>query len=391
MQKFYLALILLLPAIGIGCYAAAVHHVDPYGFYKPLDRGSFPIKPAMIKNQNMVKAQIVRKIKPDTVIIGSSRVDYGIDPTHAYFDGKSVYNMGLKGIRIPELKHMVKHAYHSGAREILWGLDFLSFNAYMEQRSDFSTGRLYNGENIPDTDMHTLISISSLKPVLQTLSKQSEPDTPHTRLNGQHTPHALNQKTRDKGARSLFNNSAFVFLSKLYYPTPHRLYAFTDDDGEDTWRDFEDTLSFMREHNMNVTFFIAPQHAYQYALMYQSGLFDTYKSWKVQLNTSLQKHGFTVKDYTVINAITTEPIPNEKNIHLTYYWESSHYRPVIGNMIMDDLMGKPSNLHTTTNTAEFERDLIRYQCDNRHETNDIRRKIINAGLENRLIPKLNCR
>jgi hypothetical protein len=395
MTRLYILLILILPALSVGVYGTAIWHIDPYGFYKPMDRGMFPIKPDMVTNQNMVKAQIVRKIQPDKVIIGSSRVDYAIDPDHPYFEGKDVYNFGLKGIRVPELYATVKHAYYSGARDILWGLDFFSFNAYMDQRPDFSTTRLYDGTNNPDRDLKTLISISSLKPALKTLIRQSNPETPHTRLNGQHAPGELDKKTRERGVQSLFDNNAFVFLSKVYFPTPHRKYSFTDTQGEDTWTMFEKTLRFIKDKDMKVTFFIAPQHAYQHSMVYQSGLFEMYKTWKMRLAEMLEDYNFDVRDYTAISAITTESIPAGTGQSIQYYWESSHYKPIIGDMIMDDLMNKRSPLQSTSitdiNIDQFERDLIAYQCRNQDIVNDIRAKIINAGLENRLIPALNCR
>jgi hypothetical protein len=130
-------------------------------------------------------------------------------------------------------------------------------------------------------------------------------------------------------------------------------------------------------------------------MVYQSGLFEMYKTWKMRLAEMLEDYNFDVRDYTAISAITTESIPAGTGQSIQYYWESSHYKPIIGDMIMDDLMNKRSPLQSTSitdiNIDQFERDLIAYQCRNQDIVNDIRAKIINAGLENRLIPALNCR
>lgn len=383
-MRHYLALITLLPLILIGIYASAIWVIDPYGFYRPDTRIEANIKPAMIDNQNMAKSQIVKETHPETVIIGSSRVDFGINPNHPFFNGSSVYNYGLSGIRIIDLEHVIRHAVLSGATHIVWGLDFYGFNAHAKPPSDFTTNRLLNGNNNPSSDMNTLISISSFWPAIQALKADNH--SANTMMNGQQSATALDHKTETIGTDDMMRATYSTFLNNLYFPAPTRSFAFATDDQNDSFTAFDRPLKFLQNHNIKLTLFIAPQHASHYALIHHSGLMNQYTTWKDRLHTIATSYDFDIHDLTTINAFTTEDTTQP----MVHYWESSHYKPIIGNMILDALQGK-NNALKPISLDQFQNRLTQYECDHPTIVNDIRNAVITSGLENHLIPPPNCR
>ena len=395
----YLILVFVLSAIAIGGYAALVYTVDPYGFYRPNDRDLFPTKPAMTKNQNMAKANIIRITQPEAVIIGSSRADYAIDPTHSAFHDKHTYNAGIKGIRMAESKAMVIHAVESGAKHIIWTLDFFASNQNIKPRPDFKASRLYsNGkQNTFQPDWNTLISLSSLKPTLQTIRYRNRTDASSVQTNGQTTGADLDRKNAEKGMQKMFSDDALLYLSRLYFPTPHRSFKFAKSTSN-AFADFEETLGYLKHNNIKTTLMIPPVHAQLLTLIYQSGLYPQYKMWKMSLLINAKKHGFVIHDFSALNVVTTETIPTQKDKTMQYWWEASHYKPVIGDaMITNVILNQPSSIAgfegkimTIDAINIFETNLIHYQCTHPTMVQSMRKAIIETGLENRLIPDLNC-
>jgi hypothetical protein len=395
----YLLIILSLFIIAIGGYVGVVYVVDPYGFYRADEpRGLFPIKPAMTKNQNMAKSNIIREIGHDTVIIGSSRDDYGLSPDHPAFENTTVYNAGIKGIRMAETKDMIIHAVENGATHIVWAVDFFTFNVNIEPRPDFDESRLTTMDsNGAQSDWDTLISISSLKPTLQTILYRNNKQVSSVKPNGQTTGADLNKKNSQKGMEAMFIDDLRLYLSRLYFPSPARTFKMANGT-QNALRDMSEAMAYLKNKNIKTTIMVPPVHAQLLTLMYQTGLYPYYKMWKTALYMNANANGLTVYDFTAVNAITTEPIPHDKDQNMQYWWEASHYKPIIGYAMLSELLLEQRFVipqfsgyeMTIPSINTFEPALIEHQCLNLDATNAIRQTVIDTGLENRLIPPLNC-
>lgn len=379
--KRYLFILGLIFTVAITTYASIVYIVDPYGFYRPLDRDLFPVKPAMPKNQNMAKSNIIKSLKPTTVYIGSSRIDYALTLT----TGTHAYNAGLKGIRTTDLAFMIKHSVYNGAQTIIWGLDFFTFNTNLPKRNDFNTERLTLTKEPPSSygDWKTLISLSSLKPTIQTILYRNRSDVSSVTVNGQTTGADLDKKNLKKGMESMFTEDAMLYLKRLYFPVPNRTFDFGQN-----FKSFDQSLAFLEQNNIQTTLFIPPVHVYLYTLMYQSGLYPQYEQWKHRIIKIAKKHGLPIHDYSAINMITTEKIPSKTGETMTYWWEGSHFKPILGDRILATLDNTQTLNHKTI--KGFKRNLIKFQCDHPEMVQTIRQHIKHAELENRLIHWPNC-
>lgn len=362
----YILIFFSLCFIGIASFAAVNYVVDPFGFYRPHDRGAFVIKPAMTNFEAMSKARIIEKLRPQTIIIGSSRADYGLDPSHPSFDDNA-YNGALKGLTMKYLPETIHHAIDNGAGHIVLGLDFFMFNDAMVSGHDMNA----------DGGWLTLVSFSTLKPTLKTLLLQNDPDQPDMTVKGMHTSNDLDKKTRENGTQWLFEHSEKGYLSDIYFPHPHREFNF----GE-SWKNLEDAFDKIHSSDVKLTVFVAPVHIRTLILIKQSGLWPEYIEWRNQLQNIAHKYGYTLKDYTAVTSITTEDISS----NMRYYWDNSHYKPALGNMILSADNNLPSNV----SNADLEEDITRYGCQNPELIKAIRTAIIRADLENRLITPHSC-
>src|SRR5260221_7358528 len=84
----------------------------------------------------LAKAGVVCRMQPTSLVMGTSRVEVGLDPHHPGWQSipGPTYNLGLAGTGLEEIYLTLQHAVHAspGLRRIVMGLDFLMFNANRE-------------------------------------------------------------------------------------------------------------------------------------------------------------------------------------------------------------------------------------------------------------------
>lgn len=106
--------------------------VDPYDFFNtPNFLGINHSKPKKDFNDRLFKAADIIRIKPTTVILGSSRTKQGINPKHpALKNDKSVYNLALNGPNIYKVRRYLEHtiANQKNLKQVIFGVDFFLFN-----------------------------------------------------------------------------------------------------------------------------------------------------------------------------------------------------------------------------------------------------------------------
>lgn len=129
-----LAVILVTPSI---LAAALVLLVDPYYVAGSPDiAGLNAVRPLYEGQVLAAKPYQVRRLKPQAVALGSSRVEVGIDPRHPGWAGQPVFNFGVPASTSYEIMLAFLHAQQvAPLKQAVVGLDFFGFNAF------FSRGR----------------------------------------------------------------------------------------------------------------------------------------------------------------------------------------------------------------------------------------------------------
>jgi len=83
-------------------------------------------KPAMYNRVRLLKAYEVRRVQPESIVLGTSRVHLGISPRHPGWAGRYQrrYNLAFDGATTKEMYAYLKHADASGnLRHVMLGLD----------------------------------------------------------------------------------------------------------------------------------------------------------------------------------------------------------------------------------------------------------------------------
>jgi len=123
--NFVFLAVALFSVLSLGLFNVAV---DPYGVINsPTFPGVNRLKPEQDKNNSLFKPMEVIRLKPKTVLIGSSTVVLGLDPKHpALLQNPTAYNLGIAGANMYQGKTYFQHALTNQPRlqQFVISLDF---------------------------------------------------------------------------------------------------------------------------------------------------------------------------------------------------------------------------------------------------------------------------
>ena len=295
--------------------------IDPYDIYNKhiLD---FQKTSVYFKLREIEPIKIAQ-IKPTTIVLGTSRPKHGIDVNYVYFKRPS-YNLAIPSGSIYENKQLLKLSIEQGKlKYVLLGLDYLMFSL-----KDKEGNKIENNSNI----IKYIFSISTLKDSLKTIFKIGESTV---FANGNAVPLHQSKNYMD----------TFKSIEKDYYKKNSKNYTYTNT-GKSSIKDFEDLLEIAYKNNIDMDIIFNPSHIRLWeSLDYFIGL-DTWYKWKKDIVLTVEKVAkkynkkpFRVVDFAVYHEITNEKIPIDGD-KMKYYFESSHYTPELGNIVLDRLMGK---------------------------------------------------
>jgi hypothetical protein len=124
---------------------------------------------------------------------------------------------------------------------------------------------------------------------------------------------------------------------------------------------FRHTLAVCRENNIEVTLAINPVHALDLELLRAGDNWERFEEWKRDVVRTVAEEWpggrVTVWDFTGYWQPTTEEVPpaGDTVTRMKYYFESSHYTPAMGALMLDCMFGNATNeFGGTISTANIE-------------------------------------
>lgn len=109
-----------------------------------------PSKDSQLVQPRISKAHLVGRVKPGTVILGSSRPELGIPTKHAAWNHPPVLNMAFSGTSIAEISAWFEHCCAvAPVKEALIMLDYASCDRHSEHQPTFDPGRLHTLDRAP--------------------------------------------------------------------------------------------------------------------------------------------------------------------------------------------------------------------------------------------------
>jgi hypothetical protein len=328
--------------------------IDPFDIYDmPRIKGFNADKTQVATHLRLTKAYAVRAIRPQGIVLGSSRAERGLDPDHPGWSGnvKPVYNLAFAAANIYEIMRYLQHAHCiSPLKQIVIGLDFFTFNANTENKSDFLEERLCKEKEyehvsvIVHDKIQTILSADAVKASISTIKGANRGEEAKLYLsNGQVYWDYGKEKTKKIGCRNAFLESDRIYLNNYKF----NLY---DNSGRSTLRYLAEIVRLARRDNIDLRLFISPDHARMLEAMKLAGLWPQYEEWKRALVALLEadasanvgKEPFLLWDFSGYNSITVEAVPEPSDLQssMRFYWESSHYKKEAGDLILNRIFGK---------------------------------------------------
>lgn len=318
--------------------------VDPYLLFDaPRVIGFNARKPAAATQQRMMKSYDVVRFKPNSVVLGSSRVNAGIDTQRGPWPSafRPTYNMGFDGggpyVAHRYLQHVM--AYR-GLALVIMGLDFeyfLDWKRESSREAEYQSRLAVMLNGAPNQGQRQ----QHLVDLMRTLALNSTKDSVATMFAN------LAGEGRDiidgnmNGVDSIYPyKKGFLLnyynLNLLWIRAFNRVATKTEIKASEMLQ-LKSVLDLCESHGTRVVFFINPVHADLLDIYDRAGLWPLYEDWKRELTTLVAKYSnrsdnALLWDFSGYHTLSTESVSLE--IPLRMYWDASHYRPVVGDAII---------------------------------------------------------
>jgi hypothetical protein len=325
--------------------------IDPFALYGgPLIEGVNIHKTAFSRDTRMSKAAAIYQQNPLAIVLGSSRSEQGIDPSHLGWRVNPVYNLSLSGANLYEIFRYLQHAQAiQSLKKVVLTLDFFMFNASRidVNKNNFREDRLaVNAEGQPNplswNDLLlTLFSLDTLVDSIGTVTEQSVATNKSQYIAGFH-------KIRSYGVKSIYNKGqrqGFLNTEESYFNGKYDQFSFRTP-RRDNWKIYQRLLLLSQQQGIDLRIVISPAHARLFETIESKGVWDLFEQWKQQLvalNESVAaqqgKPSFPLWDFSGYNHYTTEEVPalGDAETQMQWYWESSHYKKKLGDLVLDQI------------------------------------------------------
>jgi hypothetical protein len=328
--------------------------MDPYALYDgPRIDGININKPAFYTHIQIAKATTVRRLKPSAIVLGTSRANYGIDPLHPGWHAKPVYNLALPAANIYENYRYLQHAHAiKPLKQVVLMLDFLMFNAASNgDKKKFDEHML-----AVDLDGHpsgsnyyvilVMASMDTFRMSIDTFFKRNISGFQAFKNNFRpYFPNGLREPTykRYEIQKGGGHHSAFMATERNYFSSSYHNFEFATEK-RDNWQVYRQLVAMSYQQGIDLYIVISPSHARQFEVIAVKGLWEIFEQWKRQLiritEQEAAKSGkapLPTWDFSGFNHYTTEEVPpqGDANTEMKWYWESSHYKKELGDLVLD--------------------------------------------------------
>ena len=298
-------------------------------------------KPAVDTQERLMKAYDVLRARPSTLILGTSRVDLGLDDQNPAWpaDNRPVYNLGLVGAGLYTSYRYLQHVISQQKLTlVVLGLDFeffltipmaghptdTEFEARFSVTRDGGTNNGWRAQRVRDSLKATL-SFDALADSAATLTENIK-QSPSDFAAGIVPDGYYRRMVEAVGSYGIF---AMRNVMSVHDFSNQHINALV-------MNDLRAILDFCRSHNTPLILIINPVHADMLEMLDTLGYWETFETWKRDVLGVAAEYGSTAVslwDFTAYDAYSTETVPTDRQL-MTLFWDPSHYRRALGDMII---------------------------------------------------------
>lgn len=358
--KKYTCLFVFFLVLTSSLIAAINYSIDPYMLYQSTRiSGLNDKKPAAANRSTLYKPYNVNKIRPQTIIVGNSRPEMGLDPKSTCWPAETgvIYNLTFPGQSMYNQVRAMFHAVADGeVKNIVLAVDFADFlydrskqkkNFWPKRHSEFLNRLLVDGEfqenkeywiNKISDYSSGLFTLNALNDSIYTLLSQSPNSTNRTNLGFNPAKDYL-EIIRYEGAWVLFESTKNQ-LQKRYFQTDLSIY-----DSEQWSIELEAikrVIQLVINKNIQLIIFINPYHYTYLETILKAGYWSEFENFKKSLAHTVNAYGnnqVALWDFALYSNYTVSSVP-QKGIDsgvFHWFWEPAHYKAELGELLLRDL------------------------------------------------------
>jgi hypothetical protein len=384
--------------------------VDPFGMNLLVQAEGFNvIKPDIYTRVRLFKAYEVMRVRPQSLILGTSRSHIGFSCSHeswARMEGPC-YNLAFDGATSREMYWYLRHAYAvQPIKHVLLGLEPYHLAASLSTtRPDFDPLVLRDpdGDTLPrwlTGDLRILTSLDTLKASMETLQDQDDTTPAWFAPDGQrlgevffrHVDGRFSQLS-PRGYFHMTDEEAVTYGTEWIVAARHNHASLRADppvDPNETSLGYvRRIVDFCRSHHIDLRIVVTPAHVHQLEIMAATEGPTAVENKKRDLVSLVDEENARYPeqpptplfDFSGYSSITEEvpPAPGMSE-ELRYYWDSSHFKQLVGDYILDRVYGvsvlarkAPPDFGVRLTDATIEP----YFADQRQRQDDYRRRHLN--------------
>ncbi len=353
MKKYTINLLMSL-TVALALIAGINWFVNPFDiFYSAEIEGFNKYKPALGRYERLSKTYQVRKLKPDYIILGSSRA-FALPADYPLPDQMNGFNLALASGSTYEQMRMFQHAHAvNKLKRVVIGVDE---QLQSDVQQDFLEGRLaimpdgvkrvgFSRDIVQDV-IAGLLSFDALRASLKTIKRQ-----PQAGIEEHLRQDKVERVFNAGGHRQMFWNMEASILNLFKGAGSDSCYQQGDkDENDDTKaRDyFQAMLERAYADTIDFYVFFSPVHARIYETWCVGGMWGQIENTKRDIVAMVEetakrfdKKPFPVWDFSGYNSVTTEPVPEkgDRKSLMRGYWEGSHYSRLAAEFVLGRMFG----------------------------------------------------
>jgi hypothetical protein len=344
---------------------------DPFGIYHQGKSWDWiHSRPDINSFVALHKAYAVTRAKADVLFLGDSRVYNGLDP-HFYALPGRAYNLATPGSRVYENYRYLQHAAAAHMpTTVVMGVDLRFFEPSDAVKNDFLEDRLSvqaNGEPTPYRAFvdwgPTLLSTKALGASIRTLLAPSTPAITYDR-GYEATWSQLDEH---------FNLVKRVLAFNAGVAGNAGPMSYLDKNGRSFSLDaFRKIVLFCAAHHIRLIVFVLPIHAAM--LDAETADWKNYCAWmQTVLEVMESTPGLNGEfwDFAGYNKMSTETFtqPPQRYSQTVYYWETSHFKKVVGDLVLGRIFtaqNSPFGRRVTLATLPADEERLKMEKENWH-------------------------
>lgn len=338
--------------------------IDPYlMFYSERIPNFNDKKPTSVNRTQLFKPYNVTKVAPQTIVVGNSRPEMGVDPLSTCWQSKhgKVYSLTFPGLSAYEQIRALFHGVASGQVDyVLLGLDFadvlykrnrlLESEVWPSKSSEFlerllvdeyfKKNKAFIKAKLVDTFM-VMFSLDALFDSIYTLASQSENAPNRTQL-GFNPARDYIDIVHHEGEWVLFAQK-LVELESRFSKTGMGIF-----DTAEHWsielEGLKRTIGLAKQQGFQLKIFINPYHYKYLESIRNAGYWDEFEDFKrslVKLITEFGDEQVELWDFSLYSQYTVSQVPKKGDVGLMqWFWEPAHYKAELGNVMLAEMFEK---------------------------------------------------